>query len=115
MCAPPTCSRLIGRPGRPGRKTTSRRNLRNGFATHETCSRRYRWREPGLMTKRRTSLRIAVLGGGKGSFAAAGDFALAGHETRLWRQNPADVAAHRAQGGTITVVDRSGRRDARLA
>jgi len=60
-------------------------------------------------------LKIAVLGGGNGSFAAAGDFALAGHEVRLWRRNPKDVEAHRAQGGTITVIDRSGRRDIRLA
>ena len=60
-------------------------------------------------------MKIAVLGGGNGSFAAAGDFALAGHEVRLWRRNPGDVQAHRAQGGAITVIDRSGRRDGRLA
>ena len=60
-------------------------------------------------------MKIAVLGGGNGSFAAAGDFALAGHEVRLWRRSPGDVEAHRAQGGTITVIDRSGRRDARMA
>jgi opine dehydrogenase len=60
-------------------------------------------------------LKIAVLGGGNGSFAAAGDFALAGHEVRLWRRNPAEVKAHRDQGGTITVIDRLGRREARLA
>ena len=60
-------------------------------------------------------MKIAVLGGGNGSFAAAGDFALAGHEVRLWRRNPGDVEAHRAQGGTITVIDRAGRREARLA
>ena len=60
-------------------------------------------------------MKIAVLGGGNGSFAAAGDFALAGHDVRLWRRNPGDVEAHRAQGGTITVIDRSGRRDVRMA
>ena len=60
-------------------------------------------------------MRIAVLGGGNGSFAAAGDLALAGHEIRLWRRSPADVDAHLAQGGTISVVDRSGIREARLA
>ena len=32
-------------------------------------------------------MRIAVLGGGNGSFAAAGDLALAGHEVRLWRRD----------------------------
>ncbi len=50
-------------------------------------------------------MRIAVLGGGNGSFAAAGDFALAGHEVRLWRRDRAAVAAHRAAGGTIVVKD----------
>ncbi|MCC8939545.1 NAD(P)-binding domain-containing protein, partial [Bradyrhizobium sp. Arg68] len=60
-------------------------------------------------------MKIAVLGGGNGSFAAAGDLTLAGHEVRLWRRNPDDVAAHRAAGGTITVIDRAARRDARLA
>src|SRR4029453_9758778 len=60
-------------------------------------------------------LKIAVLGGGNGSFAAAGDLTLAGHEVRLWRRNPEDAKAHLAQGSTITIVDRSGRREARLA
>ena len=32
-------------------------------------------------------MRIAVLGGGNGSFAGAGDFALQGHEVRLWRRD----------------------------
>ncbi len=32
-------------------------------------------------------MRIAVLGGGNGSFAAAGDMALAGHDVRLWRRD----------------------------
>ena len=43
-------------------------------------------------------MRIAVLGGGNGSFAAAGDLALAGHEVRLWRRDRDAVAAHRAAG-----------------
>lgn len=53
-------------------------------------------------------MRIAVLGGGNGSFAAAADFALAGHEVRLWRRNPIAVAAHRVAGGHITVLDATG-------
>src|SRR5262249_40658912 len=61
------------------------------------------------------TMRIAVLGGGNGAFAAAGDLALAGHETRLWRRDRAAVAAHRAAGGTIPVKDFSGRREAKLA
>jgi opine dehydrogenase len=60
-------------------------------------------------------MRIAVLGGGNGSFAAAGDFALAGHETRLWRRYREAVAAHQAAGGSILVKDFSGRRAAKLA
>ncbi len=39
-------------------------------------------------------MRIAVLGGGNGSFAAAADFALAGHETRLWRHDVDAVTEH---------------------
>jgi opine dehydrogenase len=60
-------------------------------------------------------MRIAVLGGGNGSFAAAGDFALAGHEVRLWRRDAAAVQAHRDAGGTIRVKDFSGIRTAALA
>jgi opine dehydrogenase len=59
-------------------------------------------------------MRIAVLGGGNGSMAAAGDFALAGHEVRLWRRDQAAVAAHRAAGGTITVKDYAGRHEAKV-
>ncbi len=58
-------------------------------------------------------MRIAVLGGGNGSFAAAGDFALAGHEVRLWRRDAAAVAAH--EGGIITVKDFRGAHIAKLA
>jgi opine dehydrogenase len=60
-------------------------------------------------------MRIAVLGGGNGSFAAAGDFALTGHEVRLWRRDREAVVAHRAAGSKIVVKDFRGRHDARLA
>jgi opine dehydrogenase len=60
-------------------------------------------------------MRIAVLGGGNGSFAAAGDFSLAGHDTRLWRRDRSAVAAHRAAGGTILIKDFAGRREAKPA
>jgi opine dehydrogenase len=60
-------------------------------------------------------MKIAVLGGGNGSFAAAGDFALAGHEVRLWRRDAQAVAAHRASGGAITVKDFAGKHEAKLA
>jgi opine dehydrogenase len=60
-------------------------------------------------------LKIAVLGGGNGSFAAAGDFALSGHEVRLWRRDADQVAAHRAAGSRILVKDHNGRHDVKLA
>jgi opine dehydrogenase len=60
-------------------------------------------------------MRIAVLGGGNGSFAAAGDFALADHDVRLWRRDAAAVGAHRAAGNTITVKDFRGRHEAKLS
>src|SRR6185503_18946083 len=56
---------------------------------------------------------IAVLGGGNGSFAAAGDMALASHDVRLWRRDAAAVAAHNAAGGAITVKDFRGRHEAK--
>ena len=59
-------------------------------------------------------MKIAVLGGGNGSFAAAGDFALSGHEVRLWRRDAAAVAAHRAAGSRILVKDHNGSHDVKL-
>ncbi len=53
-------------------------------------------------------LKIAVLGGGNGAFAAAGDFSLAGHEVRLWRR------AQHAAGNAVVVTDHAGRREVRL-
>jgi opine dehydrogenase len=58
-------------------------------------------------------MKIAVLGGGNGSFAAVGDLALAGHVVRLWRRDEAAVAAHHAAGGTLIVKDDRGRHEAR--
>ncbi len=60
-------------------------------------------------------MKIAVLGGGNGSFAAAGDFALGGHDVRLWRRDAAEVAEHRATGSRIILKDANGRHDVRLA
>jgi opine dehydrogenase len=60
-------------------------------------------------------MRIAVLGGGNGSFAAAGDMALAGHEVRLWRRDAAAVAAHQAAGGAIVVKDFRGTHEVKPA
>jgi opine dehydrogenase len=60
-------------------------------------------------------MRIAVLGGGNGSFAAAGDFALQGHGVSLWRRDTAQVASHRAAGSRIILKDANGRHDVQLA
>jgi opine dehydrogenase len=60
-------------------------------------------------------LKIAVLGGGNGSFAAAGDFALQGHEVRLWRRSAAEVAEHRKAGARIALKDVNGRHNVQLA
>ena len=60
-------------------------------------------------------MKIAVLGGGNGSFAAAGDFALQGHDVRLWRRDSAAVTEHRAQGSRILVKDVTGKHDMQLA
>jgi opine dehydrogenase len=60
-------------------------------------------------------VKIAVLGGGNGSFAAAADFALQGHEVRLWRRDAGQVAAHRAAGSGIVLKDANGRHDVQLA
>jgi opine dehydrogenase len=60
-------------------------------------------------------MRIAVLGGGNGSFAAAGDFALQGHDVRLWRRDAHLVAEHRTAGSRVVVKDSNGRHDVQLA
>lgn len=60
-------------------------------------------------------MKIAVLGGGNGSFAAAADFALAGHEVRMWRRDTAAIAAHRKTGGRIVIKDFNGRHTAKPA
>ncbi|HLG80020.1 MAG TPA: NAD/NADP octopine/nopaline dehydrogenase family protein [Bradyrhizobium sp.] len=60
-------------------------------------------------------MKIAVLGGGNGSFAAAGDFALQGHDVRLWRRDADLVAAQRAAGSRLLVKDSNGRHDVKLA
>ena len=60
-------------------------------------------------------MKIAVLGGGNGSFAAAGDFALQGHDVRLWRRDAAAVAEHRAAGSRVVLKDANGRHDVQLA
>jgi opine dehydrogenase len=59
-------------------------------------------------------MKIAVLGGGNGSYAAASDLSEAGHEVRFWRRDAAALEPVRASG-TIRVRDFQGVRDVRIA
>ena len=60
-------------------------------------------------------MKIAVLGGGNGSFAAAGDFALQGHDVGCGGAMPPRSRQHRAAGSRIVVKDANGRHDVQLA
>lgn len=59
-------------------------------------------------------MRIAVLGGGHGAYAAAADLAEQGHEVRLWRRD-AKAFAPVLQSGAIRLKDVKGTRSVRLA
>src|SRR3954463_15881626 len=56
-------------------------------------------------------MKIAVIGGGNGAYAAAADLADKGHEVRLWRR---DDNALRASG-VITLKDADGERQVKIA
>lgn len=59
-------------------------------------------------------MRIAVLGGGNGCYAAAADLAEQGHEVRLWRRDAAALAPVE-QSGAIRLIDERGTRDVAIA
>ncbi len=59
-------------------------------------------------------MRIAVLGGGHGSYAAAADLSQLGHEVRLWRRDAAALAPVMA-AGHITLKDYRGRHQVPIA
>jgi opine dehydrogenase len=59
-------------------------------------------------------MRIAVLGGGHGCYAAAADLSEQGHEVRLWRRDAAALEPVRATG-SIGLVDHAGRRRVPIA
>ena len=59
-------------------------------------------------------MRIAVLGGGAGCYAAAADLSGQGHEVRLWRRNAAALRRVAGRGG-IVLKDADGRREVTLA
>ncbi|PCH67928.1 MAG: glycerol-3-phosphate dehydrogenase [Rhodobacteraceae bacterium] len=53
-------------------------------------------------------MKIAVLGGGNGSLAAAADLTKDGHEVRLWRRNATEIDAFNGRGKTLTIKDHTG-------
>ena len=60
-------------------------------------------------------MRIAVIGGGHGCYAAAADLSEQGHEVRLWRRSVADFAPV-LKDQALTLIDAaSGRRAVPLA
>jgi opine dehydrogenase len=59
-------------------------------------------------------MQVAVLGGGNGSYAAAGDLAEQGHEVRFWRRDATAFAPVLATQ-SVAIKDVKGRRDVRLA
>src|SRR6185503_6942552 len=59
-------------------------------------------------------MRVAVLGGGNGCYAAAADLSEAGHEVRFWRRD-ADAFKPVLETGTIRLRDFKGVRDVRIA
>ena len=59
-------------------------------------------------------MKIAVLGGGHGCYAAAADLAAAGHEVRLWRRDAQALQAV-IDTGAIVLKDASGTREVPIA
>ena len=59
-------------------------------------------------------MKIAILGGGHGAYAAAADLAEAGHELRLWRRDAAALQSVIDAGG-ILLKDASGGREVPIA
>lgn len=59
-------------------------------------------------------MKIAVLGGGHGAYAAAADLSEAGHEVRLWRRDAAALQPV-IDAGTITLKDARGTREVAIA
>ena len=60
------------------------------------------------------NLKIAVLGGGHGAYAAAADLSQAGHELRLWRRDAAALQPV-IDAGSIVLKDAAGARAVPIA
>ena len=59
-------------------------------------------------------MKIAILGGGHGCYAAAADLSEQGHEVHLWRRDAAALQPV-VDTGCITLKDAQGTRDVRIA
>jgi opine dehydrogenase len=59
-------------------------------------------------------MKIAILGGGHGCYAAAADLSEQGHEVRLWRRDAAALQPV-VESGCITLKDVQGTREVRIA
>ena len=59
-------------------------------------------------------MKIAVLGGGHGAYAAAADLSEQGHEVRLWRRD-ANAFAPLLASSSITLIDERGTRPVKIA
>ena len=59
-------------------------------------------------------MKIAILGGGHGCYAAAADLSEQGHEVRLWRRDTAALQPV-VDSGCITLKDAAGAREVRIA
>ncbi len=60
-------------------------------------------------------MKIAVLGGGNGSHAAAADLTADGHSVRFWRRNSQAINMLRKAGNRLELKDHSGIRTVRIA
>ncbi|MFK7996177.1 MAG: NAD/NADP octopine/nopaline dehydrogenase family protein [Granulosicoccus sp.] len=60
-------------------------------------------------------MKIAILGGGNGSYAAAADLVDQGHEVRLWRRDVGGVRALQENHNTLTLKDFKGERQVVLS
>ena len=59
-------------------------------------------------------MKIAILGGGHGAYAAAADLSEAGHEVRLWRRDAAALQPV-IDSGSIVLKDARGVREVPIA
>jgi opine dehydrogenase len=78
------------------------------------ASRRNRWRSINFDFVGCQFMKIAILGGGHGCYAAAADLSEAGHEVSLWRRDAAALGAV-VEAGSIRLKDVEGARDVKIA